>query len=88
MIAILEGLALGAVVLTLVYLLVSIYARSVQREKLEKQFDEGTEFGTREEFVARGMQAYAHSLRRRLILLVYIVPAAAIIGIVWLVNSN
>lgn len=88
MIAILEGLALGAVVLTLVYVLVSIYARSVQREKLEKQFDEGTEFGTREEFVEQGMQAYAHSLRRRLILLVYIIPALAIIGIVWWVNSN
>ena len=88
MIALLEGIGLGFVVLTLVYILVSIYARSVHREKLEKQFDEGTEFGTREEFVEKGLQAYAHSLRRRLILLVYFVPLVAVAVIVYLVNSN
>ncbi len=34
-------MVLGFVVLTVVYLVVSIYSRSVRREKLEKQWDAG-----------------------------------------------
>lgn len=88
MIAILEALVLGALVLTVVYVLVGIYARSVRRERLEKEWDAGGVPGEREAFIEQGMAAYAHSLRRRLILLVYVIPALAVAVIVYLVNSN
>jgi Ca2+/Na+ antiporter len=84
MVGILEGLALGFVVLTAVYLLVSVYSRSVHRERLEKEFDSGGIAGDREAFIAAGLAAYAHSLRRKLILLVYFIPALAVAVIIYL----
>lgn len=82
----LEALALGFVVLTLVYLLVSVYSRSVRREHLEKVFDAGGIAGDRDAFIEAGMRAYAHSLRRKLILLVYVIPILLVGVITWYVN--
>jgi uncharacterized protein involved in cysteine biosynthesis len=88
MVAILEGLVLGFVLLSMVYALVSVYSRSVRREELEKEFDAGGVDGDREAFIAAGMQDYAHSLRRRLVILVYVVPALAVAAIIYLVNGQ
>jgi hypothetical protein len=72
--------------LTVAYLLVSVYSRSVRRERLEKRFDAGGVAGDRDAYIEAGMVKYRHGLRRRLIVLVYIVPfiAAAVTG--YLVN--
>ncbi len=88
MIAILEALALGFLILTVVYVLVSVYARSVQREKLEKEWDAGGIPGERQAFVDAGMARYAHSLRRKLIVLVYVLPALAVAMVIYLINRN
>jgi hypothetical protein len=72
--------------LTPVYLLVSLYARSLRREALEKEWDAGDRAEDRDKFIATGMQAYGRSLRRRLILLVYIVPAVAVPTIIYVMN--
>ena len=88
MIAILTFAVIGFLILTAVYLLVSVYSRSVRREKLEKQFDGGDLPGDRDAFVEKGMQAYEHSLRRWLILLVYVIPIATVAVTVYLVNYN
>jgi hypothetical protein len=74
--------------LTLVYVLVSVYASSVRREALEKEWDDGDRVEDRDGFIATGLQAYRHSLRRRLILLVYIVPAVVVPVTIYFMNFN
>jgi len=88
MIAILTSAVMGFLILTVVYLLVSVYSRSVRREKLEKRFDAGDVPGDRDAYIEKGMEAYRHSLRRWLILLVYVIPIAAVAVTVYLVNYN
>lgn len=91
MIAIIRAGALGFVILTVVYFAVSIYSRSVRREKLEKAWDsdparEGAAMDERDAYIAAGMQAYRHGLRRKLIWLVYILPMAVVLATVYYVN--
>ncbi|OYU38498.1 MAG: hypothetical protein CFE33_14400 [Pseudorhodobacter sp. PARRP1] len=86
MIGILRAAVLGFVLLSVVYWLVSVYSRSVRREKLEKKFDAGGIEGDRQAYIEAGMQAYNKSLRRRLIWLVYIIPAAGVSATVYFVN--
>jgi Ca2+/Na+ antiporter len=93
MIALLRAALLGFVVLTVVYLLVSVYSRSVRRERLEKDWDtdpanEGRLPDERAAFIEQGMEAYRHSLRRRLIVLVYVIPLVTTLVTVYLVNVN
>jgi hypothetical protein len=84
------------VILTVVYLAVSAYSASVRREKLEREWDTdparsmtegggGTE-ADRAAFIKAGMDHYRHGLRRRLIVLVYILPMLAFAIIVYVVN--
>jgi len=77
---------IGFVLLTVVYLLVSVYSRSVRREKLEKRFDAGGVEGTRDAYIDAGMTRYRGSLRRRLILLVYIIPVLTTVVTIYFVN--
>jgi hypothetical protein len=79
-------LALSFVVLTVVYVLVSIYSRSVRRERLEETYDAGGVEGDRDAYIAAGMEAYRHGLRRKLIWLVYVIPICAMTATVWWVN--
>lgn len=81
-----EMLAFTAVILSVAYFLVSVYSRSVRREKLEKRFDEGDVPGDRDAYIAEGMATYEHGLRRRLIWLVVILPLAAMAVTVYVVN--
>ena len=86
MIGILRAAFLGFILLSVVYVLVSIYSRSVRREKLEKKFDAGGIAGDRDAYIEAGMQTYNKSLRRRLIWLVYIIPAVGVSATVYFVN--
>lgn len=75
---------IGLIVMTAAYFMISLYSRSVRREKLEKEFAE--EYPNRDEaarnsYVAEGMEKYESSLRPKLILLVYVVPVVLIAGI-------
>ena len=88
MIAILTSAVMGFLILTVVYLLVSVYSQSVRREKLEKQFDAGDVPGDRDAYVEKGMEAYRHGLRRWLIILVYVIPIVAVAVTVYMVNHN
>jgi hypothetical protein len=79
-------LAIALVVLTVVYVLVSVYSRSVRREKLEKRFDAGGVEGDRDTYIEAGMAAYDRGLRRRLIWLVYVIPLGLMALTAWWVN--
>lgn len=84
----LRAVLLWALVLPFVHWLVATWLRSLRREALERDFDDGGEAGTREEFIARGMEAYKRSLWARIAVLVYIIPILAVVVIAWAVNSN
>ncbi len=91
MIGMIRAGLLAFVVLTVVYLVVSIYSRSMRREKLEKAWDsdparEGAAKDERDAYIRSGMEAYRHSLRRKLIILVYILPMAVVLATVYAIN--
>ncbi|MGJ8587250.1 MAG: hypothetical protein ACSHXW_03780 [Yoonia sp.] len=82
----------GFIGLTVIYFSVSIYSRSVRKERLEDEFDaenpDGGDEGARDAFVAEGLKAYDASIRPKLIGLVYVVPTLAIGTIVYMINAN
>ncbi|MEY4697471.1 MAG: hypothetical protein RIT14_1899 [Pseudomonadota bacterium] len=78
----------GYIGLTVLYWVMKVYARSVERERLEKLYDEGDVPGARDDYIGRGMQAYEHSLRRKLIWLVFVIPTAVVVGLVWILNFD
>lgn len=88
MIGLLELIVFGFLGLSVIYILVSIYAQSVERENLEKSFDAGGIDGARDAYIAAGLAAYQHSLRHKTLWLVYIIPVAVIILTAYLINSQ
>lgn len=88
MIALFRLLLVGLIVLTVIYWAALVYARSVRRERLEKEYDEGSVDGDvrghRDDYIAQGMAAYERGLKRKLLWLVYILPVAAVVVLVWL----
>ena len=86
MIAIIRLAVFGLIALTVVYWLVAIYSRSVRRERLEKEFDAGDVEGGRDDYIKAGLDHYEHGLRRKLIVLVYIIPAVVVAVTVYFVN--
>ncbi|MCC0062494.1 MAG: hypothetical protein H6895_00145 [Defluviimonas sp.] len=90
MIAFLRLAVLGFIVLSVAYLLLSIYSRSVQREELEKGWDadhpDGGETAARDAHIEAGMKDYEKSLRRKLIVLVYVIPLVLMAVTLYLVN--
>jgi Ca2+/Na+ antiporter len=86
MIGIIRLVVFGFIALSVVYLLVTLYARSVRREALEKEFDAGGIDGSRDAFIEAGMSDYKQSLRRKLLLLVYVVPMVVVGLTIYFVN--
>ena len=78
----------GFIVLTVIYVSLSFYSRSVRRTKLRRKWDEDIRRGDREAFVQRGLKIYDRSLRRKLLWGVYIVPVVTIAVVIYLVNFN
>lgn len=84
-------LVFGFIGLSVVYLLVSVYSRSVRREKLEKGFDgdpanEGAPEAARSAYIAEGMAQYEKGLRKKLIWLVYVIPMIVIAVTIYFIN--
>jgi hypothetical protein len=77
--------------LTIIYVMLALYFRSLRKENLEKEWDEAPQSdapGARDEFIAAGMAEYRGSLRRKLLLGVYVVPVVLIGVVTYLTNSN
>jgi hypothetical protein len=89
--AFIKLVAVGFVGLTVIYWSISLYARSVTKERLEKDFDvdhpEGDK-AARDAFVADGLKDYDSSLRPKLIGLVYVVPAIVVGTIIYTINAG
>lgn len=78
----------GFVVMTVFYILISIYSRSLRREKLEKRWVAEGAIGDRDAYVRKGLEEYDASIRPKLILLVYVVPTVTVAVIMYLTSFS
>ena len=82
----------GFLILSILYIAVSVYARSLRRENLENEWAEehpgDDDSPEREAFIEAGMSEYNASLRPKLIALVYVIPMVAFVAIMIAVNVN
>ena len=82
----------GFIGLTVIYFSVSLYARSVRKERLEDDFDaehpDGGAPGARDAYVAEGLKRYDSSIRPKLVGLVYVVPTVVVAAIVYTINAS
>lgn len=76
----------GFVALSVIYVLVSIYSRSVRREKLENRWEDEGQPGERAEYVRAGLAEYDGSVRRKLILGIYVIPIIVIGTLIYAMN--
>lgn len=86
MLALARLLVIGFVVLTVIYISLSLYSRAARREKLEERWHEDGIGGDKEAWVKAGLEEYDGSIRRKLILGVYIVPLTLMVVIIYLTN--
>ncbi|MCY1126891.1 hypothetical protein OU426_08500 [Frigidibacter sp. RF13] len=90
MIAILRLLLFAFIGLSVFYLLLGAYWRSLRREALEKQWDaappDGQGAAERNAFIAKGMEAYERGLKKKLLWLVYVIPMGLIVIIAYVQN--
>lgn len=73
-------------VLTLIYLVMSVVAREKHRSRLKLRWREKGLTGDQRAFIQRGMRRYDHSIRRHMLLLIYVVPLGAIALVIYAVN--
>lgn len=76
----------GFIILTVIYVVLSFTARRAERRRLEQEWELEGLPGDKESHVRAGLAAYDGSLRRKLILGVYVVPLVVVGTIVYVVN--
>lgn len=90
--ALIRFLFIFFIVLTVIYWALSIYSRSLRREKLEDQWAEDhpgiDESAERNAYISQGMEDYEGGLRKKLIWLVYIIPTVLVIAILIITNAD
>ncbi len=77
---------IGLVALSVIYVCLSWYSKSIWREKLEQEFDAGGIDGERDTFIAEGLKQYDGSLRKKLIWGVYVIPVIAVLMVIYVTN--
>ena len=88
MFALARLVVVGFVVLTVIYVCLSFYSRAVRKGKLRQKWQDGPKKVDRETFVQRGLEKYDGSIRRKLILGVYVVPVVVVGVIIYLTNFS
>lgn len=91
MFALARLLVMGFIVLTIVYVCLLFYSRAVRRGKLRaqwnfEQMDDATKGGDRDDYIREGLEEYDGSVRRKLVLGVYIIPTVLVAIIIYLTN--
>jgi len=85
-------LIFGFIGLTILYLIIGVYSRSIRREKLENKWKamhpDGGDVHDRDAYIEKGMVEYQSGIRPKLILLVYVVPALAVLAVLIATNWN
>lgn len=78
---------LALVALTVIYVCLFAYARAVRRERLERQWDADGARGDRTTFIENRLAAGDASVRRWLVLFVYVIPMSVLIVVVTVLNT-
>jgi Ca2+/Na+ antiporter len=91
MFALARLLFMGFIVLTIIYVFLSLYSRAQRRSKLKAQWtveglDDQDTRGDQDDYVQKGLEEYDDSVRRKLILGVYVIPTLLIAVIIYLTN--
>lgn len=86
MAALLRLMVVGFVVLTVIYVCLSLYSRAVRKGKLRAEWYEGPQEQSLDEFMDEGLEDYDKSLRRKLILSVYVIPVILVSVVIYLTN--
>jgi len=86
MFALARLMVVGFIVLTVIYICLSLYSRAVRKGKLRAEWLEGPQEQTLDEFLDEGLEDYDSSLRRKLILSVYVIPVILVSVIIYLTN--
>lgn len=77
-------------ILSIVYVVLSLRARLLQRAKLDAEYtapDKSKDIAvSKDEYIAKGMQKYGKSYRPKLIFGVYLVPVAVMAGLIYLIQ--
>jgi Ca2+/Na+ antiporter len=91
MFALARLLFMGFIVLTIIYVFLSLYSRAQRRSKLKAHWtleglDDQDTRGDQDDYVQKGLEEYDDSVRRKLILGVYVIPTLLIAVIIYLTN--
>lgn len=81
-------LIVGFIVCTVMYVVLSLYSRSVRRGKLREWWEEEGRPGDLDAYIEQGLKDYDSSLRRKLILGVYVVPFTIVAAIIYFTNFH
>ena len=76
----------GFIVLSVIYVCLSLYSRAVRKGKLRAEWYEGPQDQTLDTFLDEGLEDYDKSLRRKLILSVYVIPVILVSVVIYLTN--
>ncbi|WP_168713290.1 hypothetical protein [Cochlodiniinecator piscidefendens] len=76
----------GFIALSVLYLMIAWYARSIRRGNLEREFDDANMPGDRDAFVKEGVKNFTQTLRYRLLLLIYVIPVIVAIMMIYVTN--
>jgi hypothetical protein len=76
------------VVLVAIYLVLSVVLRLRERRRLAEEWEAGDRLVERDGFMDQGMAAYDHSLRKRLLWLVIVLPMAGLLLLLYLLNVS
>ncbi len=79
-------MVVGFIVLSVIYVCLSLYSRAVRKGKLRAEWNEGPQEQSLDEFLDEGLAEYDTSLRRRLILGVYVIPVILVSVVIYLTN--
>lgn len=77
---------LGFLILSVVYICLFFYSRSVRRAKLKEWYEESDKSVDIDTYVDQGLKKYDSSIRPKLLWGVYIVPILVIITIIYTTN--
>ncbi len=86
MVALFRLIVLGFLVLSLIYVILVFSERIRMRRLLRAEWEKTGQSGDRDAYVREGLVDYEQSFRRKLLLGVFIVPVAAVLVIIYVVN--
>ncbi len=88
--ALVRLIVFGFLGLSVVYICISLYSRSIRREKLEDWWAEDhpddLDSPERTAYIDKGMTKYESGFRKKLIVLVYVIPTVIVGTILYFVN--